>query len=33
MEARILPELAHMLMLDRAWNAPAKELLRWLDAL
>jgi len=32
-EARILPELAHMLMLDQAWNAPAKELLRWLDAL
>ena len=32
-EATILPGLAHMLMLDREWNAPAKELLRWLDAL
>lgn len=29
----ILPDLAHMLMLDRDWGIPAKELLRWLGTL
>ena len=31
--AKIIPDLAHMLMLDRDWGVPAKELLRWLDTL
>ena len=29
----IVPELAHMLMLDREWEVPARELLRWLGTL
>ncbi|MBK6334922.1 MAG: alpha/beta fold hydrolase [Betaproteobacteria bacterium] len=32
-EAEILPGLAHMLMLDRDWDAPARRLLRWLATL
>jgi pimeloyl-ACP methyl ester carboxylesterase len=31
--ASILPDLAHMLMLDREWTVPAKEMLRWLGTL
>ena len=31
--AKIIPDLAHMLMLDRDWGIPAKELLRWLGTL
>ena len=32
-DAAILPGLAHMLMLERQWEAPARELLRWLRTL
>jgi pimeloyl-ACP methyl ester carboxylesterase len=32
-EAMILPGLAHMLMLERRWEAPARELARWLGTL
>jgi pimeloyl-ACP methyl ester carboxylesterase len=32
-EATIVPGLAHMLMLERQWEKPAKELLRWLSRL
>jgi pimeloyl-ACP methyl ester carboxylesterase len=32
-EATVLPGLAHMLMLERKWEKPAKELLRWLGTL
>ncbi len=32
-DAAILPGLAHMLMLDRQWEAPARALLRWLGSL
>jgi len=32
-EATLLPGLAHMLMLERKWEKPAKELLRWLGTL
>jgi len=32
-EATILPGLAHMLMLERRWEAPARALLRWLATL
>ena len=31
--ATLVPGLAHMLMLERQWEKPAKELLRWLSAL
>ncbi len=30
-DATILPGLAHMLMLERGWEAPARALARWLD--
>jgi hypothetical protein len=29
-EATIVPGLAHMLMLERKWEKPARELARWL---
>jgi pimeloyl-ACP methyl ester carboxylesterase len=32
-EATMVPGLAHMLMLERKWEKPAKELLRWLGTL
>jgi len=32
-EATIVPGLAHMLMLERQWEKPARELLRWLSRL
>lgn len=32
-DATIVPGLAHMLMLDRKWEKPAKEILRWLQTL
>jgi pimeloyl-ACP methyl ester carboxylesterase len=32
-DAVVLPGLAHMLMLERGWEAPARELARWLDTL
>jgi pimeloyl-ACP methyl ester carboxylesterase len=32
-EPELLPGLAHMLMLDRQWEQPARELLRWLATL
>jgi non-heme chloroperoxidase len=32
-DATILPDLAHMLMLERRWETPARELARWLDTL
>ncbi len=32
-DAVILPALAHMLMLERQWERPAKALLRWLETL
>ncbi len=32
-DATLLPGLAHMLMLERQWEQPAKELLRWLGTL
>jgi pimeloyl-ACP methyl ester carboxylesterase len=32
-EATIVPGLAHMLMLERKWEKPARELLRWLGTL
>jgi pimeloyl-ACP methyl ester carboxylesterase len=32
-DAAILPGLAHMLMLERQWEAPARALLRWLRTL
>ena len=32
-EAKIVPGLAHMLMLERKWEKPAQELLRWLGTL
>jgi len=32
-EATIVPGLAHMLMLERQWEKPARELARWLGAL
>lgn len=32
-EAAIVPGLAHMMMLERQWERPAKELLRWLATL
>jgi len=32
-EATMVPGLAHMLMLERKWELPARELLRWLAAL
>jgi len=31
--ATVVPGLAHMLMLERQWERPAKELLRWLGTL
>lgn len=32
-EAAILPGLAHMLMLERRWEEPARELARWIESL
>ncbi len=32
-DAAILPGLAHMLMLERGWETPARELARWLETL
>ena len=32
-EATLVPGLAHMLMLERQWEKPARELLRWLATL
>jgi pimeloyl-ACP methyl ester carboxylesterase len=32
-EATLVPGLAHMLMLERKWERPAKELLRWLGTM
>ena len=32
-EATLVPELAHMMMLERQWESSAKELLRWLCTL
>jgi pimeloyl-ACP methyl ester carboxylesterase len=32
-EATLVPGLAHMMMLERQWERPAKELLRWLSTL
>ena len=32
-DAVVLPGLAHMLMLERGWEAPARELARWLATL
>ena len=32
-EATIVPGLAHMLMLERQWLKPARELARWLATL
>jgi pimeloyl-ACP methyl ester carboxylesterase len=32
-EASLLPGLAHMMMLERKWEKPAKELLRWVGSL
>jgi non-heme chloroperoxidase len=32
-DATIVPELAHMLMLERKWETAAKPLLRWLATL
>lgn len=32
-DATIVPGLAHMLMLERRWETPARELLRWLATL
>ena len=32
-DAAILPGLAHMMMLERKWEAPARALLRWLETL
>jgi len=32
-EATLVPGLAHMLMLERQWEKPARELLRWLTTL
>lgn len=31
--AEILPRLAHMMMLEREWEDPARALLRWIEAL
>ena len=32
-EAQILPGLAHLMMLERKWETPARALLRWIEAL